>query len=146
MNNTANKKAKATFVPLGERTQWLNAVFGVTGTRLLTNAIYDEMIRLSGRDFPGRWDMYMIADNAFFVAPCKESNPEQIQICVRTNHFDEILSLKTAGIVATLFGLGRALATEPADDLAHALNKCYESLRDYCGEIEDSALIFRAID
>lgn len=74
--------------------------------------------------------------------PPKELNIHQLHMTNPMNYFDKDISIPTAGIIATIFGLSYAM--ESVND--KCLHENYMKVLDYGYQQSESSLIAAAID
>lgn len=143
-------------VPEQDRLAFLPSLFGYKCNYVET-LVYRWMQKLSPVQLPefrmhsldfqdmhysgGEWDFYALSNGGFFMAP---TDRDSYRITVTGNYFDNELSAKASGIVATLFALCELTHTN------HPLTeKCldlYWLLRDYADQEPEGNLIRAAID
>lgn len=125
-----------TLVPESQRLRFFPRFFG---SKFLhgENLIYAWARGLCPDYNGGFWHFYTLDNGGFYVAPDRK---DAMRIVVDGNGYDGTMSADAAGIVITLFALGRlAVHFESATD--H-----YYALRDYASEHAENAAIFAAID
>ncbi len=123
-------------VPESQRLRFFPRIFGskfLYGERL----IYAWARGLCPDYNGGYWHFYTLDNGGFYVAP---DTDQRMRVVVDGNGFDGTMSADAAGIVITLFTLGRlAEHFESGTDHFHAL-------RDYAREHREFPSIFSAID
>ena len=141
--NTQEQPVTASLVAEAQRLDFLPTYFG---PRLMMRGealVYAWLRRLCERYNGAYWHYYTLSDGGFSLAP---DLAERLEIEVDGNGFRGELSADAAGIVATLFALGRELAEIAGTDAADALIDRYHFLREFVDEHAEAGPIFRAID
>lgn len=134
-------------VPDAEQLEFMPLMFGnrkfAYGETVL-NALASTMTERQYRG--GRWIFYRLSNGGCFAAP---ETPERMTVVVHGNHFEREVSREAAGIIFSLYALGRLAneASEAEDEelLEHHLKR-YEELRDFAREHPEAVAIRAAID
>lgn len=104
------------------------------------NCIFDALKQLSDGAYRGGfWEFYELSNGGFYMAPVLGA---PIRLMCDGNGFDGELSPEAAGIVATLFGVGRVLAHFEYDPLIEH----YHRLRDFAMDHAEAWPILACID
>lgn len=88
----------------------------------------------------GMWHLYELSSGGFYAAP---DSDKDMDIVIVGNYFEATVSADAAGIIATLFALGRLACDEQAQD---QMVELYHQLRDYTYDHPERAAILKAID
>ncbi len=102
--------------------------------------IFDALKRLSDGVYRGGfWEFYELSNGGFYMAPVLGA---PIRLMCDGNGFDGELSPDAAGIVATLFGIGRVLSHFEHDPLIEH----YHRLREFAMDHDEAGSILACID
>ena len=115
-----------------------NVALGFHGENMVGHALRAACAQYSG----GPWDYFVIVGTkAGFLAPCCDG---LMHLQVAASRFDEGLSPRAAGIVATLQGMAELLHRVPNHELRKALLANVQTLRDYADQTDEASAIYRA--
>ncbi len=136
-NNDVNAQIQATKVNDADRLDMMPRYFGHTMMQAEAT-IFSYMDKFCGDYNGGYWDFFELSNGGFFMAP---SSDKKVRFEVPQNYFSECMSYQAAGMIACLFTYSHLSHLHAAPYAAR-----FHQLREYAGQHEAAALIFRAID
>lgn len=133
----------ATLVAEADRLEFLPAAFGLRFLIKGEALVYRYLRHLCAEYDGAFWHFYTLSNSGFYMAPSIDKN---LQMVVPGNYFSEEMSADAAGIVATLFALGRLAEEAEGTAEGDGLIKRFHLLMNFVRDHAEAEIIRSAID